>query len=184
MFPLIDSYEEARSSVQLTVAARVSIRFPLSEDMLLVQQWLEMSDIQLAWGKTEHNIALLAAPRSDVDHRVILMGDDPVGYLRWRPRAGAELRRTSVASVVRDDAVQLDALVGPRHRRSVGIGSVAIALAYDELAETMRPRVCFGKATVHDLASRRAFEKAGFLHHFFYDDPNIGPAVVMVRHST
>jgi RimJ/RimL family protein N-acetyltransferase len=183
MFPLIDSYEDARSSVQLTLAARVSLRFPLSEDTLLIEQWLDMSDVQQSWGKPEHNISLLAAPRSEVDHRVIVMGNEPLGYLRWRPRAGTELRRTSVGSIIRDDAVQLDVLIGPRHRRSVGIGSVAISLAFEELVDALHPRLCFGKATVHHLASRRAFEKAGFMHHLFYDDPQIGPAVIMVRHA-
>lgn len=183
MLPLIDSYDDTRSSVQLTLAARVSLRFPLSEDMLLIQQWLEMADVQQSWGTVEFNIALLAASRKEVDHRVILMRDEPVGYLRWRPNAGTQLRGTSVAQVIRDDAVQLDALVGPRDRRYVGIGSVALRLAYEEITDALQPRVCFGKATVHHLASRRAFEKAGFLHHFFYDDPAIGPAVAMVRHA-
>lgn len=183
MLPLSDSYEDTRSSVQLTLAARVGLRFPLSEDMLLIQQWLEMADVQQSWGAPAHNIALLAASRREVDHRVILVSEEPVGYLRWRPQAGSQLRGTSVAKVIRDDAVQLDALVGPRDRRYVGIGSVALRLAYDELFEALQPRVCFGKATVHHLASRRAFEKAGFLHQFFYEDPVIGPAVAMVRHA-
>lgn len=183
MLPLIDSYEEVRSSVQLTLAARVSLRFPLSEDMLLVQQWLEMSDVEMSWGKPGQNIALLAAPRRDVDHRVVLVSDEPVGYLRWLTQAGKHLRGTSVAQVIRDNAVQLDVLVGPRDRRFVGIGSVAVRLAYDELSESLAPPVVFGKASVHHLAARRAYEKAGFLHHFFYDDPMIGPAVAMVRHA-
>jgi hypothetical protein len=183
MLPLIDSYEDVRSSVQLTLAARVSLRFPLSEDMLLVQQWLEMSDVQLSWGKAGQNLALLAAARWEVDHRVILVSDEPVGYLRWRTHAGAHLRSTSVAQVLRDDAVQLDVLVGPRDRRFVGIGSVALQQAYDELREVLHPSVCFGKTSVHHLASRRAYEKAGFMHHYFYDDPAIGPAVAMLRHA-
>lgn len=182
MLPLIDSFEDVRSSVQLTLAARVGLRFPLSEDMLLVQQWLEMSDVELSWGKADENFALLSAARRDVDHRVILVSDEPVGYLRWRTHAGAPLRGTSVAHVLHDDAVQLDVLVGPRDRRFVGIGSVAIRLAYDEVYEALQPQICFGKASVHHLAARRAYEKAGFLHHYFYDDPRIGPAVVMVRH--
>jgi hypothetical protein len=183
MLPLIDTYEDPRSSVQLTLGAQVSLRFPLSEDMLLVQLWLEMSDVELSWGKADQNIALLASARNDVDHRVILMSDEPVGYLRWRTRAGAHLRSTSVAHVLHDDAVQLDVLIGPRDRRFVGIGSVAIRQAYEELSEALHPSVCFGKTSVHHLASRRAYEKAGFLHHYFYDDPWIGPAVAMVRHS-
>jgi len=183
MLPLIDSYEDVRSSVQLTLAARVALRFPLSEDMLLIQQWLEMSDVELSWGKPADNLALLAAPRGDVDHRIVLVSDEPVGYLRWRTRAGAYLRGTSVARVIRDDAVQLDVLVGPRDRRFVGIGSVAIRLAYDELVDALKPQICFGKSSVHHFAARRAFEKAGFLHHFFYDDRMIGPAVAMVRHA-
>lgn len=183
MLPLIDSYEDVRSSVQLTLAARVALRFPLSEDMLLIQQWLEMSDVELSWGKAAQNRALLASPRRDVDHRVILMSDEPVGYLRWRTQAGAHLRGTSVAQVIREGAVQLDVLVGPRDRRFVGIGSVALRLAYDELYEALQPQICFGKSSVHHFAALRAFEKAGFLHHFFYDDPMIGPAVAMVRHA-
>jgi hypothetical protein len=183
MLPLIDSYEDVRSSVQLTLGARVALRFPLSEDMLLIQQWLEMSDVALTWGKAEQNYALLSAARRDVDHRVILVSDEPVGYLRWRTQAGTHLRGTSVAQIIRDNAVQLDVLVGPRDRRFVGIGSVAIRLAYDELYEALEPQICFGKTSVHHLAARRAFEKAGFLHHFFYDDPMIGPAVAMVRHA-
>jgi hypothetical protein len=183
MFPLIDSHEDLRSSIQLTLAARVSLRFPLSEDMLLVEQWLEMSDVQLIWGKAAMNIAMLASPRGDVDHRVILVDQEPVGYLRWLTHGGAHLRATSVAQTIRDDAVQLDVLVGPRDRRFIGIGSVAIRQAHDELCETLAPSVCFGKTSVHHLAARRAFEKAGFLHHYFYDDPWIGPAVAMVHHG-
>jgi hypothetical protein len=184
MLPLIDSYEDARSSIQLTLAARVSLRFPVSEDMLLIEQWLEMSDVELSWGSAARNIALLAAPRREIDHRVILVSEEPVGYLRWRQFAGAELRGTGVGHLIHDDAVQLDVLVGPRDRRFVGIGCVAIRMAYEELCETSPPAVCFGKSSVHHLAARRAYEKAGFLHHYFYDDPVIGPAVAMLRHLT
>jgi hypothetical protein len=183
MLPLIEPHEDLSSSIQLTLAARVSLRFPLSEDMLLVEQWLEMSDVQLSWGQAAMNIAMLASPRGDVDHRVILVCDEPVGYLRWMTRGGAHLRGTTVAQIIRDDAVQLDVLIGPRDRRFVGIGSVAIRQAHDELCETLHPTVCFGKTSVHHLAARRAFEKARFLHHYFYDDPWIGPAVAMLHHG-
>jgi hypothetical protein len=184
MLPLIDRYEDVRSSVQLTLAARVGLRFPLSEDLLLVQHWFEMSDIGLSWGRAEANIALLSASQQEVDHRIVLMSGEPVGYLRWRTSAGVELRNTCVAEAIHDDAVQLDVLVGPRERRFVGIGSIALRLAYDEIFARLQPDVCFGKASVHHLAARRTYEKAGFLHHYFYDDPRIGPAVAMLRHSS
>lgn len=184
MLPLIDtSYEDVRSSVQLTLAARVGLRFPLSEDMLLIQQWLEMADVELSWGRAEQNLALLAAARKDVDHRVILVSDEPVGYLRWIANAGKLLRGTTVAHAVREDAVQIDVLIGPRDRRFVGIGSVAIGLAYDEVREALNPSICFGKSSIHQFPARRAYEKAGFMHHLFYDDPSIGPAVVMLRRT-
>lgn len=183
MLPLVDSYEDYKSSVQPTLTARVSLRFPLSEDMLLIKQWLEMSDVEHSWGPAADNVALLAGNRKEVDHRVILLDDSPVGYLRWRTSGGALLRGTAVANVIPEEAIQLDVLVGPRDRRFVGIGCVALRHAWDELAETLAPSVCFGKTSVHHLASRRAYEKAGFLHHYFFDDPAIGAAVAMLRHS-
>lgn len=182
MLPLIDSDDDYRSAVQLTLGARVCLRFPLSEDTFLIRQWLEMADVELSWGPAEPNIALLALSRKEVDHRVILLDDTPVGYLRWSANRGASLRGTAVEHVVQEDAVQLDVLVGPRDRRFVGIGSVALRHAWEEVVESLNPAVCFGKTSVHHLAARRAYEKAGFLHHHFYDDPAIGPAVAMLRH--
>jgi hypothetical protein len=102
-----------------------------------------------------------------------------VGYIRWQSVS----RRSTVASLVpllNDGGVQIDVLVGPRERRFVGLGSVALRRVRENLDETNAQCCCFGLTSVHHLAARRAYEKAGFLRHYFYEDPSLGPAVAMV----
>ncbi|MGC4063604.1 MAG: GNAT family N-acetyltransferase [Polyangiaceae bacterium] len=186
MLPLIDSQEDARSSVQLTLAARVGLRLPNVEDDDLLRQWFELSDVESSWGAPEQNLAFVAQLRAapghgDAGNRVIVVENEPVGYVRWHRAPIDRLRNTPLFERLGAAATRVDVLVGPRERRFIGIGSVALRHVREELTLGFGPRSVWGLAGIAQLAARRAFEKAGFRHHYFYDDAQLGPAVAMVR---
>jgi aminoglycoside 6'-N-acetyltransferase len=186
MLPLIDSHDDPRSSVQLTLAARVGLRPPRAEDDALLRQWFELSDIESSFGEPDKNVDFVERLRAtpglgDAGNRVVVVGNEPVGYVRWYVAPIECLRGTTFYQGLGADATRIDVLVGPRERRFVGIGSVALRRVREELAMSVGSRSVWGLAGIAHLAARRAFEKAGFRYHYFYDDVQIGPAVAMVR---
>jgi RimJ/RimL family protein N-acetyltransferase len=180
MLPLIDNYEDLRSSVQLTLAARVGLRLVNTEDAELLQQWFELADVQLSWGPIGKNIEFFTNPPALAEQRIIFVEGADVGYIRWQlvhslPGCHA------LTELLEKGAYRIDVLIGPRDRRFVGLGSVALRRVREEIAVHFDSLACFGYASVHHLAARRAYEKAGFRNHYFYDDEQGGPSVAMVR---
>ena len=150
------------------------------EDRALVQQWFELSDVELSWGSAENNLEFFSKPPEAAEQRIIVVEGADVGYIRWQLIQG-EFFRGSESVMPTPAAVRIDVLVGPRDRRFVGLGSVALRRVRESLASELGPYPCFGLSSVHHLAARRAYEKAGFRHHYFYDDEQMGPSVAMVR---
>jgi hypothetical protein len=151
-----------------------------------LRQWFELSDVESSWGAPEQNLAFVGQLRAEpgqgqVGNRVIVVEDEPVGYVRWYVAPVDRLRDTPLFGRLEAEATRVDVLVGPRERRFVGIGSVALRHVREELTLRFGPRSVWGLAGIAHLAARRAFEKAGFRHHYFYDDAQLGPAVAMVR---
>jgi RimJ/RimL family protein N-acetyltransferase len=180
MLPLIDHYEDLRSSVQLTLAARVGLRSVNTEDVELLQQWFELADVQLSWGPISPNIEFFMNPPVRAEQRIIFVEGADVGYIRWqfvRCLSGC----LALAELLEKGAYRIDVLIGPRDRRFVGLGSVALRRVREELAVHFDTLTCFGSTSVHHLAARRAYEKAGFRNHYFYDDEYGCPSVAMVR---
>jgi len=180
MLPLSDNFEDSRSAVQLTLAARVGLRKGTLLDEALMEQWFGLSDVELTWGNPDTNLAFFSAPPLGADQRIIVLEGEPVGYIRWQSVRDGEYAGTPFERYFQPAAVRVDVLVGPRDRRMVGLGSVALQRVREELSGSRGALTLFGIATVQHLAARRAFEKAGFLHHVFYDDPRLGPTVAMI----
>jgi RimJ/RimL family protein N-acetyltransferase len=181
MLPLFDCYDDVKSSVQPTLAARVVLRAPTSEDRELVAQWFELSDLDPTWGGARQNLAFLATPPVGAEHRVIAIDGQSVGYVRWLPVGAELLEHPMLGRVLAPSATRIDVLVGPRDRRFVGVGSVALRRVREDLAERRGDRGFVGLASIRHLAARRAYEKAGFYYHYFFDDETIGPMVAFVR---
>lgn len=181
MLPLNDSYEDVRSSVQLTLAARVSVRSVSADDEGLLQQWFELSDVEQSWGNPQENLTFLKSPPSGGDQRIVVVEDADVGYIRWQFVKGGRIECPAISEMLERGAYRIDVLIGPRDRRFVGLGSVALRRVREGLVPALGNYACFGLASVHHLAARRAYEKAGFRNHYFYDDERLGPSVAMVR---
>lgn len=180
MLPLSDSFEDPRSSIQLTLAARVGLREVLGADEDLLEQWFGLSDIEATWGSVDDNLRFARNVPLGADQRIISLEGEAVGYIRWSTDASWRWKGTPLESILSEGAIRVDVLVGPRDRRMVGLGSVALQRVRSELAVSRGTMTLFGLADVQNLVARRAFEKAGFLHHYFYDDGVLGPSVAMV----
>jgi hypothetical protein len=151
------------------------------EDAALVEQWFELSEVELSWGSPESNLRFLHRPTAGAGHRTILVENEPVGYVRWQRSSIEPYRGMTLFDVLGNNAVRIDVLVGPRERRFVGLGSVALRRVREELSSECSGRSFWGLTSIHHLAARRAYEKAGFRHHYFFDHAQLGPSVAMVR---
>lgn len=64
MLPLSDNFEDSRSAVQLTLAARVGLRKGTLLDEALMEQWFGLSDVELTWGNPDTNLAFFVRERA------------------------------------------------------------------------------------------------------------------------
>lgn len=181
MLPLLEPYEDVKSSVLPTLAARVVLRVPTIADRARIEQWFHLGDLDLTWGGLRENLEFVAKPPADGGQRVIAVDGELVGYLRWSPLAESWLRQPMLSRVLKGRAVRIDALVGPRDWRFVGVGGVALRRAREELSAAGVVGNYVGLASIRQLAARRAYENAGFYHHFLFDEERLGPLVALVR---
>jgi aminoglycoside 6'-N-acetyltransferase len=146
-----------------------------------VKQWLELSDIEPFWGHVADIQALFTRAVIGSGHCLVYVDSEPVGYVRWRHDDGNGYRGTLLERPLAVGATRIDALVGPRDRRLVGLGSIALRMTWERL-DMMQGSTCyFGLASVHQVAAIRAYEKAGFRYHYYHNDVLQGPSVALVR---
>ena len=181
LVPKIDCGDEKESAVQLTFAARVSLRVPTSREEPLLRKWLQASRAERYRTSPTLGNGRSSTPSEQLVWRIVWVESEPVGYVRWRPVDPAWLRTTVLGGSVPANALEIDVFIGNYERRGLGIGTEAIVRLLHLIREVHGSRCVMARSSVHDLASRRAHEKAGLREHYFYEDPGLGPAVAMIH---
>jgi len=181
LVPKVEGGDEKESAVQLSFAARVSLRVPTSREEPLLRKWLQASRVERHRTSPLLGTGRSLTPSEQLVWRIVWVESEPVGYARFRPVDPAWLKTTVLAGLVPTDTLEIDVFVGNYERRGLGIGTEAIVRLRRLIRELHGNRCVMAKSSVHDLASRRAHEKAGLCEHYFYEDPGLGPAVAMIH---
>ncbi len=171
--------ERNRSSIRPSGRSHVGIRALGRDDQPLVARWLGSPEMVSLFGPARGSVSFLREPPPGAGQYLIGIDESPVGYLRYFPLV-EHIRRTSgLGAELPSTTIEVELFIAERELRSLGIGSAALEQLRGllELAGEVTP---VGRCAAGDFATRRAFEKAGFLRHVFYEDPSLGAAVVML----
>lgn len=146
-------------------AALVGLRpFEIEQDVQLIYRWLSDEDVRVWYDEGEHSLDNYSAMFAPEDHNhqfIIEIDGDPAGYVQaYRLSDEPEYQRQLGLD---HDAVSLDIMLGERHFRGKGWGSVVLRAALDRIVfgQMNAGYACINPDPKNERAVR-AYEKAGF----------------------
>ena len=150
-------------------------------DLPLIERWLNADHVRPAWGDPVDNIRLLREPPAAGHWRAVIEADGrKVGLVLWQHPTRRELDEAGLFDIP-ESVIDIDILIGERTETGRGVGTAAIRLVADAaLADPAVPFVIAATA-LDNLASQRAFAKAGFHMDREFDDIPSGRYRLMVR---
>lgn len=151
------------------------------DDLPLVGQWLRAGPVRRSWGDPEANLRLLRQPPAAGSGRAVIEAEGrAVGLVLWQHPTRAELDLAGLTDIP-TSVVDIDVLIGEPAAQGRGLGTAAIGVVAERaLADPAVPCVMACVAP-DNLASLRAFAKAGFGQDRVFDDVPQGPHVLLVR---
>lgn len=167
---------------QRVIAMKLHLLDLSSADLPLVARWLHAAHVRPAWGDPAPLLAQLREPPGPGQWRAVIEAEGrKVGLVLWQHPTRAELDLAGLTDIPAS-VIDIDIMIGEVEAVGAGLGSRVIRqLAVAALADPQVPFV-IGCTAVHNLASRRAFEKAGFRLDREFDDVPNGPHLLMVCH--
>lgn len=159
----------------------LQLRDVTREDLPLINRWLHADHVRRTWGDPEVNLRLLSQPPASGCWRAIIEADGcDVGLVMWQHPTSEELNLAGLADIP-TSAIDIDIMIGEPDAVGLGMGSSAITLVAEiALSDPAVPFV-MACARWDNLASQRAFTKAGFENVREFDDVPNGRHVLMVR---
>ncbi len=158
----------------------MQLRDATSDDLPLIERWLHADHVRSTWGEPEANIQLLQDSPAKGNWRAIIEVDGrAVGLILWQHPMRRELDEAGLTDIP-ESVIDIDIMIGEQSHVGRGVGSAAIRLVAG--AALSNPTVPFvmACARLDNLASRRAFAKAGFRDDREFDDVPNGIHVLMV----
>lgn len=157
-----------------------------NDDLPLIARWLRADHVRGSWGDPDANIRQLAQPPAQGSWRAVIEADGRrVGLMLWQHPTRDALDVAGLADIP-TSVIDIDILIGEPDALRRGLGSSAMRIIAEQALSD--PAVPFGIACVRpdNLASRRAFTRAGFHEDRVFDDVPNGPHLLMVyqRRST
>lgn len=162
-------------------SASVRLRDLTADDRPLVERWLRADHVRLRWGEPEENLRLLSEAPAGGRWRAVIEADGrPVGLVLWQHPSREELDVAGLLDVA-TSAIDIDIMIGEPSAVGHGVGTQAIRLVAEAALRDAAVPFVMACAHVDNLASQRAFMKAGFRTNRQFDDAPYGPHVLMVR---
>ena len=160
----------------------VHLRDVTADDLPLIERWLHADHVRRAWGDPDVTLRLLRVPPPEGQGRAILEVDGAaVGLVLWQHPTRGELDAAGLSDIPAS-VVDIDIMIGERDALGRGYGAAAIRLVTEAaLADPAVPFV-MACARLDNVASRRAFARAGFREDREFDDVPHGRYVLMVCH--
>ena len=153
-----------------------------NDDLLLIEQWLHADHVRSTWGDPAANLRLLNEPPANGNGRAIIEAEgQKVGLVLWQPPTREELDLAGLADIP-TSVIDIDIMIGEFAALGRGLGSGAICLVAEVALSDPAVPFVMACAELDNLASQRAFAKAGFRKDREFDDVPNGLYVLMVRH--
>lgn len=157
------------------------LRDVTNDDMPLVEPWLHADHVRRVWGDPAANVRMLSEPPGEGSRRAIIEVDGrAVGLVLWQHPTREELDVAGLTDLP-TSVVDIDIMIGEAETVGRGVGSAAIGLVAEAALSDPAVPFVMACAGVDNLASQRAFAKAGFVPDRVFDDEPHGPHVLMVR---
>ena len=157
-----------------------------ADDLGLVHDWVGREHVRRWWGAPPSYDVLVAEylpaieGREPTDLYAILGDGRPVGLIQTY--LAADYPEHAAVVSAGDEAAGLDLLIGEAALVGRGLGSRVIrAFTASIVFGRAETRTCVADPDVRNVASIRAFEKAGFTRVRDYLDPNDGEWHALVR---
>lgn len=172
--------ETPPSDPQIIMSLR--LRDVTNDDLPFIEQWLHADHVRSTWGDPSANLRLLSEPPAKGHWRAIIEADGhQVGIVLWQHPTREELDVAGLTDIP-TSVIDIDIMIGEFDALGRGLGADAIRhVAELALSDPTVPFVmaCTGP---DNLASQRAFTRAGFRRDREFDDVPNGLHVLMVRH--
>ena len=159
----------------------LQLREITSADLPLIERWLRSDHVRSRWGDPESNLRLLSEAPAPGSWRALIEADGrKVGLVLWQHPTREELDLAGLTDVP-TSVIDIDIMIGEPDALGRGLGAVAIgAVAEAALSDPTVPFV-MACARLDNLASQRAFARAGFRMDREFDDVPDGRHLLMVR---
>ena len=151
------------------------------DDLPLIEQWLYADHVCSTWGDPDTNLRLLNEPPANGSGRAIIEVDGHrVGLVLWQHPTREELDLAGLTDIP-TSVIDIDIMIGEFSARGRGLGAGAICLVAEVALSDPTVPFVMACARLDNLASQRAFAKAGFRKEREFDDVPNGRYVLMVR---
>ena len=158
------------------------LRDVTNDDLPLIEQWLHADHVRSTWGVPGANLRLLNEPPANGNWRAIIEADGhKVGIVLWQHPTREELDVAGLADLP-TSVIDIDIMIGEFDALGRGLGSDAISLVAEVALSDPTVPFVMACARLDNLASQRAFAKAGFRKDREFDDVPNGLHVLMARH--
>jgi RimJ/RimL family protein N-acetyltransferase len=157
------------------LASRVELVPFLDDHVPLVEGWLRSEHVRRWCVDLEGAISDLRDPSRRSRRRIIVLDDPAVGYVRWEPENPPKW--AAMGLDVRKGVIDIGIFIGTKENLGRGIGSAAIGKLVGELGS----HVYVATTSISNIASRRAFQKAGFVEKQVFQEAEAGRMTLMVR---
>jgi len=153
-----------------------------SDDLPRIAQWLHARHVRSTWGDPGANLRLLTEPPAAGHRRATIEADGrKVGIVLWQHPTSEALDAAGLAGIP-TSVIDIDIMIGEIDALGRGLGSDAISLVAEAALSDPTVPFVMACARLDNLASQRAFARAGFRNDRQFDDVPNGLHVLMVRH--
>ena len=159
---------------------KINLRpFDKAGDPQILGEWLTRNHVSKWWGDPEKRICECVNRPLYGDHAIISVGDEPVGYIRWRKITSKELNLID-GNEISDKTVDVDIFIGEESYLNCGIGPGALSELKEQLRlESSVSCLAIGTSQKNTRAIR-AFRKVGFRPVKEIKSSEFGDVLVMV----
>ncbi len=152
------------------------------DDLPFIERWLRAGHVRPYWGDPDENIRLLNEPPAKGHWRSVIEADGrKAGLVLWQHPTRRELDEAGLFDVP-ESVIDIDIMIGEHAVTGRGAGTAALRLVAETVLSDPAVPFVIAATSIDNLASQKAFAKAGFRIDREFDDVPEGHYVLMVRH--
>ena len=148
--------------------------------LALLSDWLRGPHVAPWYPSPEEDLAWVEDPPADSEQLLIVVGSQPVGYIRWQVVDRRTLDSIGLSGMPHR-SVDADLLIGEAGSIGMGIGPAALELLVTRLSANPDLPLVGLTSSVDNARAHRAFLKAGFRVALQYTPAGFGLCDLFVR---